>query len=159
MANDNHRSVPAVRVLVVDDFERFRRAIRSILDKHSGLQIVGEASDGLEAVSKAEELQPDLILLDIGLPDLNGDRSRSTNPPTLASIQNSLRESRVRCRRGARSTQPGGVWVRCEDEGRQRSFSPPRKRCLTAGSLSAVDWLRSSRRKLRPSAAIKQQPK
>ncbi len=52
MANDNHRSVPAVRVLVVDDFERFRRAIRSILDKHSGLQIVGEASDGLEAVSK-----------------------------------------------------------------------------------------------------------
>ncbi len=72
MANDNHRSAPAIRVLLVEDFEPFRRAIRSILGKHSSLQIVGEASDGLEAVRKAEELQPDLILLDIGLPTLNG---------------------------------------------------------------------------------------
>ena len=59
-------------VILVEDFEPFRRAIRSMLGKCSGLQIVGEASDGLEAVRKAEELQPDLILLDIGLPSLNG---------------------------------------------------------------------------------------
>lgn len=57
---------------MVEDFEPFRRAIRSILGKHSGLQIVGEASDGLEGVRKTEELQPDLILLDIGLPTFNG---------------------------------------------------------------------------------------
>ena len=57
---------------MVDDFEPFRRFICSTLAKRPGLQIVGEVSDGLEAVHKAEELQPDLIVLDIGLPTLNG---------------------------------------------------------------------------------------
>ena len=61
-----------VRVLVVDDFDPFRRFICSTLAKRPELQIVGEVSDGLEAVHKAEELQPDLIVLDIGLPTLNG---------------------------------------------------------------------------------------
>jgi len=62
----------SVRVLVVDDYEPFRRFICSTLKKGPALQIVGETSDGLEAVHKAEELQPDLIVLDIGLPTLNG---------------------------------------------------------------------------------------
>src|SRR5579863_4732015 len=61
-----------VAVLVVEDFDPFRRFVCSTLEKRPELQIVGEASDGLEAVRKAEELQPDLILLDIGLPSLNG---------------------------------------------------------------------------------------
>jgi DNA-binding NarL/FixJ family response regulator len=60
-----------VRVLLVEDFEPFRRFIHTTLQE-SELQIIAEVSDGLEAVSKAEELQPDLILLDIGLPGLNG---------------------------------------------------------------------------------------
>ncbi|MGE5734154.1 MAG: response regulator transcription factor [Acidobacteriota bacterium] len=63
---------PAVGVLVVDDHEPFRRFVCSILSKTAGWQVVGEVSDGLEAVQRAEELQPDLILLDIGLPNLNG---------------------------------------------------------------------------------------
>jgi len=58
--------------LVVDDFEPFRRLVCSIMEARPGLQIVGEASDGLEAVQKAVELKPDLILMDIGLPSLNG---------------------------------------------------------------------------------------
>jgi DNA-binding NarL/FixJ family response regulator len=61
-----------VRVLVVDDFEPFRRFVRSSLEKRRDLQVIGEASDGLEAVRKVEELKPDLIVLDIGLPTLNG---------------------------------------------------------------------------------------
>jgi DNA-binding NarL/FixJ family response regulator len=61
-----------VRILVVDDFEPWRRFTRSTLQKHAEMQIIGEAADGLEAVQKAELLQPDLILLDIGLPRLNG---------------------------------------------------------------------------------------
>jgi len=60
------------RVLVVDDFEPFRRFVASILQQHPELQIIYEVSDGLEAVQKSEELQPDLIVLDIGLPKLNG---------------------------------------------------------------------------------------
>jgi DNA-binding NarL/FixJ family response regulator len=64
--------VSSVRVLVVEDSEPFRRFICSTLGKRPDWQVIGEASDGLEAVHKAEELQPDLILLDIGLPCLNG---------------------------------------------------------------------------------------
>ncbi|HET6178781.1 MAG TPA: response regulator transcription factor [Candidatus Sulfotelmatobacter sp.] len=62
----------AIRVLVVEDFEPFRQFIASELAKMPDLQVVGEASDGLEAVEKAQELRPDLILLDIGLPGLSG---------------------------------------------------------------------------------------
>jgi DNA-binding NarL/FixJ family response regulator len=62
---------PFVRVLVVEDFEPFRQFIHTTLQQ-TEFQIVGESWDGIEAVQKAEELQPDLILLDIGLPFLNG---------------------------------------------------------------------------------------
>jgi DNA-binding NarL/FixJ family response regulator len=61
-----------VRVLVVDDYEPFRRLICATLEWRPEFQVIGEAADGLDAVQKAEELQPDLILLDIGLPKLNG---------------------------------------------------------------------------------------
>jgi DNA-binding NarL/FixJ family response regulator len=62
----------SVRVLVVDDYEPFRRFVCATLGQRADFQVIGEASDGLEAVQKAEELQPDLIVLDIGLPTLNG---------------------------------------------------------------------------------------
>ena len=61
-----------IRVLVVEDFEPFRAFTTSALAQYPDLQIIGELSDGLEAVSRAAELQPDLILLDVGLPSLNG---------------------------------------------------------------------------------------
>jgi DNA-binding NarL/FixJ family response regulator len=62
----------SIRVLVVEDFEPFRRFVASILQKQPEFQIICEVSDGLESVHKAEELQPDLVLLDIGLPHLDG---------------------------------------------------------------------------------------
>jgi DNA-binding NarL/FixJ family response regulator len=61
-----------IRILVVEDYEPLRRRVRAILEPRNDLQIVGEASDGLEAVQKAKVLQPDLVLLDIYLPTLNG---------------------------------------------------------------------------------------
>ncbi len=62
----------AVRVLVVEDFEQFREFVTLTLAGVRDLQVIAEASDGVAAVQKAVELQPDLILLDIGLPILNG---------------------------------------------------------------------------------------
>jgi len=69
--------VRTIKILVVDDFERFRQFVCSTLQQRAEFQVLGEASDGLEAVQKAEELQPDLILLDIGLPKLNGIKAGS----------------------------------------------------------------------------------
>ena len=61
-----------VRILVVDDFEPWRRFISTAIQPEPQLHLIGEVSDGLEAVQKAKELKPDLILLDIGLPKLDG---------------------------------------------------------------------------------------
>jgi DNA-binding NarL/FixJ family response regulator len=59
-------------ILAVDDFEPWRQFVCSTLWKQPQFRNILEVSDGLDAVQKAEELQPDLILLDIGLPSLNG---------------------------------------------------------------------------------------
>jgi len=61
-----------IRVLIVDDNEPFRQFLRSTLQNKLELQTIVEASDGEEAIELAQALQPDLILLDIGLPKLNG---------------------------------------------------------------------------------------
>jgi DNA-binding NarL/FixJ family response regulator len=61
-----------VRILVVDDFEPWRRTIVSIIEEDPELQVIHEASDGLQAVQMCEELQPDLVVLDVGLPKLSG---------------------------------------------------------------------------------------
>lgn len=59
-------------VLIVDDYQPWRSFILSSLQKWTGVKVVGEASDGQEAVQKSRQLQPDLIVLDIGLPKING---------------------------------------------------------------------------------------
>ena len=64
--------MPRLRVLIVEDYQAFRRFMRLALQQREALQVIEEVSDGLDAVQKAQELQPDLILLDIGLPKLNG---------------------------------------------------------------------------------------
>ena len=61
-----------IRVLLVDDYEPWHRFFSTTLQKKPELQVVGHALDGPEAVLQAEEMQPDLILLDIGLPTFNG---------------------------------------------------------------------------------------
>ena len=71
------------RILVVDDFEPWRQQLCSILQIRPEFRVVAEVGDGLEAVQKAKELKPDLILLDIGLPNLNGIGSREALPKSL----------------------------------------------------------------------------
>ena len=88
-----------VRVLVVDDFEPFRQFICSTLENVPDLQIIGEVSSGLDAVRRAEELQPDLIVLDIGLPKLNGlevaHRIREISPRTKVLIVSETRPPEI----------------------------------------------------------------
>lgn len=67
----------SIRILLVDDCEPWRQSVRSILMKCEELHVVGDAADGLEAVQKAQRLQPDVILLDIGLPNVNGIEAAS----------------------------------------------------------------------------------
>ena len=61
-----------IRILLADDFEAWRRQVRLLLQGRPELQVVCEASDGSEAVQMADDLKPDLIVLDIVLPKLNG---------------------------------------------------------------------------------------
>ena len=83
---------------MVDDYEPFRRLVRSTLARRQDLEVIGEATDGLEALHMAERLQPDLILLDIGLPTLNGIEiarrmpERSSNSKILFLSQNPDRD-------------------------------------------------------------------
>jgi len=64
--------VNTFRILIADDHEVVRRGIRSLLESHPGWEVCREAGDGREAVELCKELNPDLILLDIGMPNLNG---------------------------------------------------------------------------------------
>ena len=62
----------ATSILVAEDHEPFRKLLTSMLQESVDWKVIGEVRDGAEAVQKAEQLQPDLILIDIGLPKLNG---------------------------------------------------------------------------------------
>jgi len=62
----------AVRILLVDDHPIVRQGLRTLLEGRSGWEVVGEASDGVEALEKIDNLQPDVIVLDVTMPRMNG---------------------------------------------------------------------------------------
>lgn len=64
--------MPPLRTLIVEDYEEFRNVLRLTLQEEAQCIVIGEAVDGPQAVQQAEELKPDLILLDLSLPKLNG---------------------------------------------------------------------------------------
>jgi DNA-binding NarL/FixJ family response regulator len=62
----------AIRILLADDHGVVRKGLRLILERHEGFEVVGEAADGRQVVRLAEELMPNLVIMDIGMPQLNG---------------------------------------------------------------------------------------
>jgi CheY-like chemotaxis protein len=103
----------SVSVLVVEDYEPFRQYVCSTLARRTKLQIVGEVSDGLEAVQKAKELLPDLISLDMGLPTLGGieaaRRIRELSPQSRIFFVR--QDASVHC--SAKSPCRGSEGLRC----------------------------------------------
>jgi DNA-binding NarL/FixJ family response regulator len=69
----SHASVsPKIRVLICDDVQAFRALIRYALEEEPGLEVVGEAANGFEGIRQATELQPDVVLLDLSMPQCDG---------------------------------------------------------------------------------------
>lgn len=64
--------MPSIRILVVDDHRMFRQGVVSLLEDQSDFEVIGEASDGREAVTVARQLQPDVVVMDVSMPDMNG---------------------------------------------------------------------------------------
>ena len=106
----------SIRVLVVDDNEPWRRFASTTLRKQADLQVIGEATDGLQAVQQAQELLPDLILLDIGLPTLNGieaaRRIRKVSPTSKILFLTENRSTDIA--EEALSTGAGGYVVKSD---------------------------------------------
>jgi DNA-binding NarL/FixJ family response regulator len=77
----------AVRILVVDDHVLFRDGIRTLIDSDPDLELIGEASNGKEAISASEELQPDVVLMDVKMPDMDGIQATRTIVQTSPHIR------------------------------------------------------------------------
>ena len=101
MSRDSHmaqteRAMP-LRLLIADDRPRTRRAVQALLAASLGFQVVGEASDGEEALARVEELQPDLVLLDVRMPRLDGVAATArikTRWPSIRVVVHSLATER-----------------------------------------------------------------
>lgn len=105
------REPASIRVLIVDDEPLARRRLRTILTKHSGVEVVGEAGNGTTAVAAIVDVTPDLLLLDIQMPGLDG-----------FGVVKAMMESRARLDTRARKPLPAIIFVTAHDEHAVRAF-------------------------------------
>lgn len=97
-----------IRVLLVDDVVEVRRLVRTSLRFRGGFEVVGEAADGAEAVRLAEQLRPDVVVLDLGLPDIAGRE-------VLSRVRDHAPESKVVVFSGLETTDR--AWIKDHTEG------------------------------------------
>ncbi|MGP3685105.1 response regulator [Streptomyces sp. IBSNAI002] len=99
MADSTGRSGSRIRVLLVDDHQVVRRGLRTFLEVQEDIEVVGEASEGEEGIARAEELRPDVILMDIKMPGTDGiealRRLRGLANPARVLIVTSFTEQRT----------------------------------------------------------------
>jgi DNA-binding NarL/FixJ family response regulator len=76
-----------IRILLADDHDIMRRGLRDILNTYEGWEVCGEASNGRDAVRMAEELKPDVVVLDLSMPDLNGIEACRVIKKTLSNTE------------------------------------------------------------------------
>ncbi len=79
--------VKKIRVLIVDDHAVVRAGIRLLLESQSDMKVVGEAQDGRESLTQAEKLKPDVILMDITMPDMGGVEATQAIKETCPQVQ------------------------------------------------------------------------
>ncbi|MFF0278654.1 response regulator [Streptomyces sp. NPDC004330] len=88
-----------IRVLLVDDHQVVRRGLRTFLEVQDDIEVVGEASDGAEGVARAEELRPDVVLMDVKMPGTDGiealKRLRALDNPARVLVVTSFTEQRT----------------------------------------------------------------
>lgn len=89
----------AVRILIADDDAAIRRLLRRLIENHDNWSVCGDAHDGEDAVGKAEQLKPDVVVLDLAMPQMNGfqaaraiTRTRPEVPILLLTVQQLSRE-------------------------------------------------------------------
>jgi two-component system, NarL family, nitrate/nitrite response regulator NarL len=80
-------ATPALRILLVDDHAEMIDALREILHEHPELRVIGNASNGLEAISRAHALQPDVIVMDVSMPIMNGVEATRRIHAELPSVR------------------------------------------------------------------------
>jgi Response regulator containing a CheY-like receiver domain and an HTH DNA-binding domain len=85
--------LPPIRILIADDFKDWRRQVLLLFQERPEWQVIAEAADGTEAIQRAEELKPDLILAGHRSPKTEWNRSRAADTTTLLQLQNSLPKS------------------------------------------------------------------
>ncbi|WP_338899046.1 response regulator transcription factor [Streptomyces sp. TG1A-60] len=89
----------AIKVLLVDDHQVVRRGLRTFLEVQDDIEVVGEAADGAEGVSRAEELRPDVVLMDVKMPGMDGvdalRKLRALDNPARVLIVTSFTEQRT----------------------------------------------------------------
>ncbi len=87
----------AIKVLIADDHKMFRDGLRTLLQRHSGVEVIAEAEDGLQALKLVEEKDPDVVIMDISMPELNGietTRKISSDFPNTKVVMLSMHSDR-----------------------------------------------------------------